>query len=101
MYVEDDCEIALKMKSIFDKIFNIVIPLSNEEEGVKKFTHCKENDIQLDVIISDINILKLSGLDMIKSIGKLDDEVPFILTTAHSNSEYLLKHLTLKFRIIL
>jgi len=93
MYVEDDYEIALKMKCIFDKIFNIVIPASNGEEGVEKFIHCKENDIHIDVIISDINMPKLSGLDMIKSIRKLDDEVPFILTTAYSNSEYLLEAL--------
>ena len=91
MYVEDDEEISSKMKVIFDKIFNSTIVAHNGQEGFDKFLECKENDIQIDVIISDINMPKISGLEMIKKIKELDNEVPFILTTAYSDPEYLLK----------
>ncbi len=91
MYVEDDQEISEKMKSIFDKIFNTTIIATNGEEGVNKFLECKNNDVQIDVIISDINMPKISGLDMIKKIKEIDNDVPFILTTAYSDQEYLLK----------
>jgi len=91
MYVEDDQEISEKMKSIFDKIFNTTIVATNGEEGVNKFLECKNSDVQIDVIISDINMPKISGLDMIKKIKEIDNEVPFILTTAYSDQEYLLK----------
>jgi len=91
MYVEDDIEINEKMKSIFDKIFNTTIVALNGDEGYNKFVECKNNDIHIDVIISDINMPKIGGLEMIKKIKEIDDDVPFILTTAYSDQEFLLK----------
>lgn len=91
MYVEDDISIREKVASIFDQIFNIVVIASNGEEGYNSFMKCREDDIKIDVIVSDINMPKLSGLQMIKKIREVDKDVPFILTTAYSSSNFLLE----------
>jgi len=91
LYVEDDEEISFRINSILEKICNNVIVANNGQEGVDKFIEAKNNDIAIDVIITDINMPKKNGLAMIEEIKEIDDEVPFILTTAYSNSEFLLK----------
>lgn len=91
MYVEDDEEISYRIKSILEKICNKVIVANNGQEGIDKFIEAKNDDIEIDVIISDINMPKKNGLEMIKEIKELDNDVPFILTTAYSNSDFLLK----------
>ena len=91
MYVEDDLYIREKVASIFDQIFNIVVIASNGEEGYSNFMKCREDDIKIDVIVSDINMPKLSGLEMIKKIREVDKDVPFILTTAYSSPNFLLE----------
>jgi len=91
LYVEDDLYIREKVKSVFDQIFNIVEVAANGQEGFDKFVQCKDDDNQIDVIISDINMPKLSGLEMIKKIRSVDKDVPFILTTAYSSSNFLLE----------
>ena len=91
LYVEDDLYIREKVTSIFDQIFNFVVVAANGEEGLDAFKQCSQNDMNIDIIISDINMPKLSGLEMIKEIRKLDKDVPFILTTAYSSSNFLLE----------
>ncbi|MCD8541162.1 MAG: response regulator, partial [Aliarcobacter cryaerophilus] len=45
----------------------------------------------MDLIISDINMPILNGLEMIKKIKDINKNVPIIVTTAFSNKEYLLE----------
>lgn len=83
LYVEDDITVAKNMKKILDKLFNTVVFASNGQEGLTKF---QENKI--DIIISDINMPQLSGLNMLKEIKKTENKVPAMLITAHQELEY-------------
>ena len=91
LYVEDDLQIREKVTSVFSQVFNNIFVAANGQEGYDKFVQCKDEDVQIDVIISDINMPKISGLEMIKKIRKLDKDVPFILTSAYSSSNILLE----------
>ena len=83
LYVEDDTVVAQNMKKILDKLFDKVVFASNGQEGLDKF---QEN--QIDIIISDINMPQLSGLNMLKEIKKTQTKVPAMLITAHQELEY-------------
>jgi len=56
-------------------------------EGLEIF---KENQHLIDLIITDINMPNMNGLEMAKEIKKINPNMPIVVATAFSNSEYLL-----------
>ena len=86
LYVEDSKTIRNQMVDFFNKLFNNVIFAVDGEDGLEKF---KNND-RIDVVVSDINMPGMDGLEMLAEIRKIDKEIPFIFTTAHSETEYAL-----------
>ena len=65
------------------KFFDNIIYAKNGEEGFIKF-----NENYLDLIISDIKMPKLSGIDMVKKIRIINSKIPIIFTTAHQELDY-------------
>ena len=51
----------------------------------------KAKNTNFDLIITDVNMPILNGLDMIKEIKKININIPIIVATAFSNKEYLLE----------
>jgi CheY-like chemotaxis protein len=92
MYVEDDPSIRTSLGNILTKVFKEVIACVDGRDGVSNYKHYTQNmDIKFDAIISDINMPNMNGLEMIKEIRKIDQEIPVILTTAHGEANYLLE----------
>lgn len=56
-----------------------VIQAGNGEEGLEKF---KGNKVSL--VITDINMPKMNGLELIKQVRKLDAEVPILVLSTES-----------------
>jgi diguanylate cyclase (GGDEF)-like protein len=57
-------------------------------EGLKLFEQYQD---QIDLIITDVNMPNMNGLEMIKKIKVINPNIPIIVTTAFSNTEYLLE----------
>jgi len=83
LYVEDDEIVAKNMQKILSKLFDNVIYATNGQTGLEQF---QSHDI--DIIISDINMPELSGINMLKEIKKTNIKVPAMLITAHQELEY-------------
>ena len=97
MYVEDDDSIRNSLSSILKKIFGEVIICNDGNDGINQFKYYTlERKSRIDTIISDINMPNLNGIEMVKEIRELDDEVPIIFTTAHGESSYLMEAIKLK-----
>ena len=91
LYVEDE-QNARELLSGFIKRFCKTLHVAqNGEEGLELY---KEHKI--DIIISDIKMPKMSGLDMIDAIKKINENQLVIFTTAHIDSEYLFKAIELQ-----
>ena len=88
LYVEDDSTIRNQTKKILDKLFKKIYVAEDGEEG---FAVYKEHSADIDIIVTDINMPKINGLDMIKNINNINNSIPTIVTTAHSDSKYLLE----------
>ena len=86
LYVEDDenlkDEVLIGLKRRFDKI----ICASNGKEGLDKFREFKP-----DVIISDIKMPVMDGIEMSSLIRKENKNIPIVLTTAFSEVPYLIE----------
>lgn len=91
LYVEDDKYSAKKVKELLDEIFPNVVLAKNGDEALKLFLDYKrDTDCFYDLVITDIKMPKLNGLDMIRQIRKEDKKTQFIVLTAFTDKEYLL-----------
>ncbi|MEA3316016.1 MAG: response regulator [Campylobacterota bacterium] len=97
MYVEDDDSIRGSLSTILKKIFGEVIICNDGNDGVNQFKYyTQERKATINTIISDINMPNLNGIDMVKEIRELDEDVPVIFTTAHGESNYLMDAIKLR-----
>ncbi len=92
LYIEDDVDVMNQTKLILDDFVKVVHTAVNGEEGLEKAL-----SLPIDIIVVDINMPKMNGIDMIKSL-KNDHEknIPCIITTAHTDTEYLIDAINLK-----
>ena len=100
LYVEDEVEVRELTSSFLRKFVNSITLASNGQEGLdifKKHFH-DENLETIDLIITDINMPKLNGLEMITEINKIDHLIPSIVTTAHNDSSFLKEAMNLRER---
>lgn len=91
LYVEDEEHIRDSMNTVFTKLFKKVVMATNGQDGYDKFRLHTQKNIYFDIVISDINMPDMNGLDMIEKIREIDKDIPIVLTTAHSDSEYFLE----------
>jgi YesN/AraC family two-component response regulator len=47
------------------------------------------------MVITDINMPNMNGLEMVKGIRELNKDIPIIMLTAHSEANYLLEAISL------
>ena len=93
LYVEDDKHIRTELSALLSNFFGKVYTAADGAEGLKIFL---ENSDDIDVIISDINMPKLTGIEMLKKIRKIDSSLPVVFATAYSDNEFLSDAIKLK-----
>ena len=85
LYVEDNEDAREMTTMILEDFFDNIIVAVDGEDGLKKF---EENNI--DLIITDINMPNLNGLQMCKKIRNIDAEVPIIVLSAHNEDSFFM-----------
>ena len=92
LYLEDEVDVLKHTPSILIDFVKVIYPASNI--GVACEIIKKE---KVDVIITDIHLKYSNGLDFLRKIkNDLDLEIPSIVTTAFSDTEYLLDAIKLR-----
>ncbi|HFQ62468.1 MAG TPA: response regulator transcription factor [Epsilonproteobacteria bacterium] len=91
LYVEDEPLIRQNAVEYLSRYCNKVYEAQNGLEGLEVY-----NTHKPDLIISDIKMPKLSGLEFASKIRQNDKNTPIIITTAHTDTEYLLKAVELQ-----
>lgn len=85
LYVEDEKEVREFTSKTIGSIVNRVIVAQDGKEGLEKFN--ENSDINL--ILTDINMPKMGGLEMCREIRKTNKEIPIVITSAHSDPNFL------------
>ncbi len=88
LYAEDEKDLREVTHQILKGFTKKQYVAQNGQEGLELF---KEHENEIDLIITDVNMPILNGLDMIKEIKKININIPIIVATAFSNKEYLLE----------
>ena len=86
LLVEDEPEVRFELKRFLQRYSSNVITANNGEEGLALFKKHTP-----DIVISDIKMPKMNGIDMAKAIKKLEPSQTIIFTTAHSDNSYFLE----------
>lgn len=95
LFVEDEELAREKLAKLLTKLFKEVVLASNGLEGFEKFQKSKITNERIDLIISDINMPIMNGLEMLEKIREIDSFIPLIFTTARSETDNLLKAIDL------
>ncbi|MEA1914748.1 MAG: EAL domain-containing protein [Campylobacterota bacterium] len=92
LYAEDEKplrDVTTHILKGFTKMQHIAF---DGQEGLDLFKKYKDD---IDIVITDVNMPKLNGLQMTKAIKEINPHIPVIVATAFSNTEYLLEAINL------
>ena len=93
LYVEDSVTIRESTAEVLGGIFRKVIVAENGQDGIEKFDKFKD---LFDIVITDIRMPELSGLEMSKKIREINKSIPIVITSAFNDTENLLDAINLK-----
>jgi two-component system, OmpR family, response regulator VanR len=90
LVVEDDVPILIELEKTLQIFFNVVYTAQNGHDAYLIYQRKKP-----DMVITDIKMPLLNGIDFIKKIREEDYDTSIVLMSAYSEQETLLKALNL------
>ncbi len=91
LYAEDDQETRENYAYVLKQYFDEVYTAQDGKEALRVYREKKPN-----VLLLDISMPLLNGLDVAKEVRRSDEKTPIIMLTAHSEQDKLLKAVNLK-----
>jgi signal transduction histidine kinase len=88
LYAEDDDEIREQMSLLLSKFIPNIECAIDGKEALQKYQNSKDG---FDIILTDIQMPRLDGLEFSKGVKEINSEIPIVVTTAFNDSSYLLK----------
>ena len=90
LLAEDEDNVRESFKKVLLLYVNEVFTAKDGKEAYKLY-----NKHQPDIIITDIKMPKMNGLEFIKKIREKNHEIPIIVTSAHTDQDFLLESIKL------
>ncbi len=90
LYVEDNEEVRNSTMIIFGEFFGNITIAENGEDGYQKF-----QEQNFDLIITDINMPKLNGLEMIAKIRETNIDIPILVLSAYNETNFFMDSIKL------
>lgn len=90
LYVEDDPEIRSLVVKFLERHCDRVAVAENGQEGLNLY-----HDFKPELVITDIRMPVMDGLAMVEGIRNADEQIPVIITTAHSETKYMVEAIKL------
>ncbi len=86
LYIEDDLSVQKHILEFLQRYAKVVYTADNAEDGYQLF-----NRHHPDIIIMDINLPGMSGIELAEKIRAHDERVLIMMATAYTDKEFLLK----------
>ncbi len=86
LYVEDDDDTREDLRRYLKKKAGKVITAANGKEGLVKYAEERP-----DIVIADILLPEMNGMDMLKEIRRAGDKCPFIITSSVDKSDMIIE----------
>jgi len=91
LYVEDNDGIRYETSKALNRYAKELFVAKDGQEGLALYKKYKP-----DIVITDIKMPNMSGIDMSKAIKKINSEQTIIITTAHNESAYFMEAIELQ-----
>lgn len=85
LYVEDDAVLRAETLEFFEPFFKQIDTAENGLDGLNKY-----NDNVYDIVLTDINMPKMNGIEMIEHIHEINPDQKIIAISAHNDSDILI-----------
>lgn len=86
LYVEDDDQLRQDTLRLLSTFFKHIEPAVNGKEGLEKYKAGS-----YEIVISDLRMPEMDGIEMVRNIKELNDDQIILVTSAHDESQYLLQ----------
>jgi len=90
LYVEDDQELQYHTNELLSALFKSVKMANDGVQALKLF-----NEENFDILITDIKMPNMDGLELITQVKDIDPSQCIIITSAYNDSENLLKFINI------
>lgn len=91
LYIEDDEQIRISVTDTLKLLCNNVISLENANDAYVVY-----KDINPNIIISDIIMEEMNGIEFFKKVRSENRDIPLIVLSASTNKDFLLDAIKLK-----
>ena len=99
LFVEDDIHIRNETKELLEEIFSVVHVAVDGKDGLEKYiSFYEEYQYYYDVVLSDIKMPNMDGIDLIKAIYKENKNQIILVLSAHNDIEYLMELINIGIR---
>lgn len=92
LYVEDEDVLREEVSSVFKSFFQEVFIAPNGEEALEIFKNNKE---KINIILTDINMPKMNGIEFLAKVRELDKDISILICTAFNEPDILIKAIRL------
>lgn len=86
LVVEDDPAVQFQTKSFLGRLFTTVETADDGKQGLEKF-----GEHRYDLVVTDIQMPGMDGLEMVAKIRETAPEVVVVILSAHHEEEFLLR----------
>ncbi len=86
LYCEDERQLHDVTAQLLGRLVKKVISAYDGEEGLRLY---REQRNTIDMVVTDIGMPRMSGLEMTREIKTITPYIPVIVTTAYSSTEHL------------
>lgn len=84
LFVEDETEVVHSFSRILNMLFDNVFHAHNGLEALEII-----NQNKIDIVLTDIKMPEMNGIELIKEIKKIDSELPIFVTTAFTDMDLI------------
>ena len=88
LYAEDDLILRENTVALLHDLFSEIDEANNGVEALEIYTN-HPNDY--DIVITDLNMPHMNGMELIKNIQLINPKQPIIVVSAHNETEYFLE----------
>jgi len=92
LYIEDDAQLLEETREALEDFFYHVDVAQNGQIALEKYKdYYEKNAYYYDIIITDINMPVMNGVELIKEVHKINIEQSTIVISAYNDSERLIE----------
>ena len=91
LYVENDENTKIKYGQIFQEKFKKVLIAIDGLDAIEKFNNANIKNEKIDVIISEVILPHIDGIELLTHARKINKNIPFIFYTTSTKTEYLIQ----------